>query len=353
MKKVNGSLKYQTTNYSDYISNFGKFSNLDLEDQRTILYSKGGKENVGEFLSVEEKQALADCLKVNKMPILSDQEINELVYEAYGSRACDSKQFFDRPGASGDDIPPFTIYGIPSNGKAGGPQPVRINETPTAYDSQGHFDYQEAKFKYNMQILRKIVQFMKARNNKEHKQRYKDYYDQIVSEMTGKKKQTSMYQIRRQMAETQNQEDINDKLKASKNTSVEPNEEQKSIKENNNERRSELAITPLGSSTGGGSPYRRKIKRESSILTGTQDSMMKRNESLKVKKITKEVHSSVPAEASKRLNKRQKSKESGIQLSQPRIFFDEEKVKFKLLANFLNCYSEKLQLSCKEEETED
>ena len=115
---------------------------------------------------------------------------------------------------------------IDKEGRAGGPSAVKIVETST--HEGGSFDYQEAKFKYNMQILRKIVHFMKARNNKEHKQRYKDYYDQIVSEMTGKKKQTSMYQIRRQMSETQDQDDLNEKLKTTKSVSGDPNDEQKS-----------------------------------------------------------------------------------------------------------------------------
>jgi len=65
MKKVDGSLKYPPSNQSDFISNFGRFSNVDLEDQRTILFSKGGQDNKGEFLSIDEKQSLADCLKIN------------------------------------------------------------------------------------------------------------------------------------------------------------------------------------------------------------------------------------------------------------------------------------------------
>lgn len=91
MRKVDGSLKYPQTNHSDFISNFGKFSNIDLEDQRTILFSKGGKDNKGEFLSIEEKQSLADCLKINQMSILSAEEINDLVIDTYGSNARECK----------------------------------------------------------------------------------------------------------------------------------------------------------------------------------------------------------------------------------------------------------------------
>ena len=105
MKKVDGSLQYPSTSASDFLSNFGKFSNIDLEDQRTILFSKGGKDNVGEFLSIDEKQGLADCLKINQMPILTPQELNELVLEAYGSNAKECKQFFDRPGGQ-EEFPP-------------------------------------------------------------------------------------------------------------------------------------------------------------------------------------------------------------------------------------------------------
>ena len=197
------------------------------------------------------------------MPILSAEEINELVYDAYGSNARDCKAFFDRPGGQ-EDFPPCYLHQLDNQGRAGVPQALKITEN-TPHDSQGgSFDYQEAKFKYNMQILRKIVQFMKARNNKEHKQRYKDYYDQIISEMTGKKKQTSMYQIRRQMAETQSQDDLNEKIKAAKSSIGDHNDGAERKSKVANERKSDLAMSHQGSSAR--SPvHRNKQKHGSSV----------------------------------------------------------------------------------------
>lgn len=152
------------------------------------------------------------------------------------------------------------------------------------------------------------------------------------------------------MAETQSQDDLNEKLKAAKGG--EPNEEHERKSVQVHERRSDVAMTPHGTGSSAGSPIRRnKTKGASSV--GTQDSVPRARGSHSKKKIKESMrdNNSVPAETSKKISKKMKG--NGIQLSQPRVFFDEEKVKFKLLANFLNCYKEKLQLSGKEEDTED
>jgi len=51
-------------------------------------------------------------------------------------------------------------------------------------------------------------------------------------------------------------------------------------------------------------------------------------------------------------SKKKESKKKGIELSEPHVFFDEDKIKFKLLTYFLNCYKDKLMLNFKVEDAE-
>lgn len=107
-----------------------------------------------------------------------------------------------------------------------------------------------------------------------------------------------------------------------------------------------MATTPLESHAG--SPMRRNRTKNSSI--GTQESIHKPKSRSPSRKKNKEQpprekdnrKTTVPVMSDQKTKSSKKQKGNGIVLNEPRIFFDEEKVKFKLLANFLNCYKEKL-----------
>ncbi len=51
--------------------------------------------------------------------------------------------------------------------------------------------------------------------------------------------------------------------------------------------------------------------------------------------------------------KKEKIRYTKIILDEPAVYFDDEKQRFKLLQNFLNCYKDKMNLSTKTETSDD
>ena len=82
-------------------------------------------------------------------------------------------------------------------------QPVSMEKHVMVTNSDT-FDFKDQVFKQNEDKLNQIIRMLKKRNTKENIQKYKDEYYDILSKVTGKKKQVSMYEILRQLKEAYN-----------------------------------------------------------------------------------------------------------------------------------------------------
>ena len=67
-------------------------------------------------------------------------------------------------------------------------------------------DFAEQRYLHTRIELEKLIAYMKQRDTKFNIKQMRDDYDQILSLMTGKKKQVSLYEIKKQMENEENQE---------------------------------------------------------------------------------------------------------------------------------------------------
>lgn len=67
-------------------------------------------------------------------------------------------------------------------------------------------DFAEQRYLHTRIELEKLIAYMKQRDTKFNIKQMRDDYDQILSLMTGKKKQVSLYEIKKQMENEENEE---------------------------------------------------------------------------------------------------------------------------------------------------
>lgn len=77
------------------LSNFGSFNVLSSDEKRRILFSRGGMQNRGAFLSDQEEAGIRQCLSVSKASIISPKQLDNECMQKYDRKAFKCKWIFD------------------------------------------------------------------------------------------------------------------------------------------------------------------------------------------------------------------------------------------------------------------